>query len=422
MNASYRSVMRTVSVGVWAAPLFMAMAIAHQAHGEGWQKTFGGAGAVQKSYSLQQVSDDGYIIVAVSTLFRVQQTTDGGYIIAGSAQSAGDSDVYLVKTDPVGNTQWEKTFGGEGNDYGYSVQQTADGGYIIAGVTGEGVADSDADVYLIKTDAAGNIQWEQSFGGIGDDGGTSVQQTADGGYIVAGNTYSFGAGNIDAYLIKTDGAGNAQWQKTFGGEGNDFGYSVQQTSDGGYIVAGLTESSGSGGSDVYLVKTDGAGNPQWAKAIGGEYGDSANAVQQTTDGGYIITGLTSGTGEAESDIYLIKTDGAGNPQWAKAIGGTANETGLSVQQTTDGGYIVAGNTYSFGAGNSDVYLVKTDTGGNVQWGKTFGGIGDDVGYTVQQTTDGGYIIVGNTLSFHSHGDVYLIKTDASGNAEWEKTP
>ncbi|MEK7353793.1 MAG: hypothetical protein AABZ77_04730, partial [Chloroflexota bacterium] len=188
---------------------------------------------------------------------------------------------------------------------------------------------------------------------------SSVQQTADGGYIVAGTTYSFGAGNADVYLVKTDASGNMTWSQTFGGTIGDYGISVQQADDGGYIIAGMTNSFIAGNNeDVYLVKTDASGNLTWQKSFGGTNWEEARTVQQTTDGGYIIVGQTASFGAGSWDVYLIKTDASGNMTWSKTFGGTNSDYGYSVRQTADGGYIIAGLTYSSGAGSADVYLVK----------------------------------------------------------------
>jgi hypothetical protein len=349
----------------------------------------------------------------------VQQTSDGGYIIAGVTYSsgAGSADVYLIKTDSKGNLQWEKTFGGINVDWGYSVQQTSDGGYIIVGETESSVSGS-YDVYLIKTDSAGNLEWEKTFGGTNDDWGYSVQQTSNGGYIIAGGTYSSVTGSYDVYLIRTDLDGNLEWEKTFGGTGYDSGDSVQQTADGGYIIAGGTYSSGAGSADVYLIRTDSLGNHIWDATFGGTDYDWGYSVQQAADGNYIIAGETYPSGAGFADVYLIKTDADGNHIWNATFGGTDDDSGYSVQQTSDGGYIIAGETYSSGAGLADVYLIKTDSVGNLQWEKTFGGTSDDSGLSVRQTSDGGYIIAGETYSFGAGlADVYLIKTDSSGNVQ-----
>jgi hypothetical protein len=308
-------------------------------------------------------------------------------------------------TEP--QVEWEKTFGGAGDDRGYSVQQTSDGGYIIVGETW--TSGGWYDVYLVKVDANGNMQWSKTFGGLNHDWGFSVQQTRDGGYIIVGVTTSYGAGWADVYLIKVDANGNMQWSKTFGGLNHDWGFSVQQTRDGGYIIVGATMSYGAGGYDVYLVKVDANGNMQWNKTFGGRGDDRGRSVQQTSDGGYIIVGETWTSG-GWYKVYLVKVDANGNMQWSKTFGGRGDDWGYSVQQTSDGGYIIVGATTSYGAGGEDVYLIKVNANGNMQWNKTFGGRNHDRGYSVQQTSDGGYIIVGETRSYGAGGyDVYLIK-------------
>jgi len=376
--------------------------------GQGWEKTFG--------WSNEDYNEKGH---------SVQQTTDGGFIITGVELYTEDmppyedySDVYLIKTDSSGIQQWYQTFGGTDNDYGTSVQQTTDGGYIISGET-RSFGNGSTDVYLIKTDANGIEQWNQTFGGTDADGGYSVQQTTDGGYIITGYTWSFGNGG-DVYLIKTDGNGIEQWNKTFGGTSSDYGYSVQQTTDGGYIISAETRSFGNGSADVYLIKTDANGIEQWYQIFGGTDDDYGTSVQQTTDGGYIITG---GADSYPPDVYLIKTDANGIEQWNQTFGGVSTDVGRSVQQTTDGGYIITGYTWSFGNGSADVYLIKTDANGIEQWNQTFGGVSTDGGYSVQQTTDGGYIIAGYAESFGNGDDedVYLIKTDGDGHVTSEFT-
>jgi hypothetical protein len=346
------------------------------------------------------------------TGYSVQQTSDGGYIIVGSTWSfdAGFADVYLIKTDANGDTVWTKVYGGTNDDVGRSVQQTSDEGFIIVGGTrsfGAGYS----DIYLIRTDTNGDAIWTKTFGGTDWDYGRSVQQTSDGGFIVVGETGSFGEGGSDVYLIRTDTNGDAVWTKTYGGTADDYGYSVQQISDGGFIVAGELGSFGEGGTDVYLVKTDANGDTVWTKTYGGTTSDYGYSVQQTSDKGYIIAGETWSFGQGGADIYLIKTDANGDTIWTKTYGGANNDYGYSVQQTSGGGYIIAGETWSFGEGGADVYLIKANKNGNTIWTKTYGGTASDLGYSVKQTFNGGYIIAGKTSSFGAGlTDVYLIKT------------
>jgi hypothetical protein len=345
--------------------------------------------------------------------YSVQQTSDGGYVVMGSTSSygAGNLDVWLVKTDASGNKVWDKTLGGIDYEEGNWVQQTSDGGYIIAGWT-DSYGAGHEDVWLVKTDASGNRVWDKTFGGVSWDEGFSVQQTSDGGYIVVGlTTPESDGGFADAWLIRTDALGNKVWDRTFGWILNDYGYSVQQTSDGGYVILGVTEDNGSGGHGIWLIKTDTSGNKVWDKTFGETSLDEGRQVQQTSDGGYIITGTAGG-----HNVWLIRTDADGNEVWDRTFGGTREDNGYSGQRTSDGGYVVAGYTYSFGAGYDDVWLIKTDSSGNEVWDKTFGGPNRERGQSVRQTSDGGYIITGYTASFGAGGyDIWLVKTDADGN-------
>jgi len=343
----------------------------------------------------------------------VQQTADEGFIVTGYTRSYGTMsgrNVLLLKLDSSGSIEWHNAFGGEEDDEGYSVQQTADGGYIIAGHTLSFGAGG-KDVLLIKTDTSGNQDWLQTFGGPSDDEGYSVQQSADGGFAVAGVTSSYGAGSRDVWLIKTNADGLESWSRTHGGMSSDGAWSAQQTSDSGFIIAGWTFSYGPGYlGNAWLVKTDSLGNHEWNRAIGGTDVDRAHAVQQTADGGYIIAGYTGSFGAGLYDMLLVKTDPSGNQDWLQTFGGAGRDYAQAVHQTTDGGYIVGGYTLSYGAGGDDVWLVKTDSDGNEEWSQTYGGDSSDVAYSVRQTNDGGYIAAGHTLSYGAGlHDVWLIR-------------
>ncbi len=335
--------------------------------------------------------------------------------------------VLLVLAVPVTITKadidWEKSYGDIGNEMGSWVEKTGDRGYIIVGYT-DAIGAGEEDVWLIKTYENGDKDWDRTFGGTDIDEGYCVIQTTDLYYIVAGYTESFGAGDKDVWLIKTDLNGNLVWNKTFGGMDDDVGRRVLEASDGGYIIAGYTDSYGAGWKDVWLIKTDENGNHQWNKTYGGTDGDEGYCVAQTTDGGYIIVGTTDSYGAGSIDVWLIKTDENGDHQWNKTYGGIQSEEGKYVEQTTDGGCIITGNTLSYGsdpAVSTDIWLIKTDENGNKEWDQTFGEEGVlDGSSCVVQTSDEGYIIAGFGFTFLTFEGL-LIKTDENGNEEWEET-
>jgi hypothetical protein len=346
----------------------------------------------------------------------VRQTADGGYIVIGQTKSfgAGSTDVYLVKTDSLGNDLWAKTYGGVARDDGCCVRQTTDGGYVLAGDV-ESFGAGFSDFYLVKTDSLGDSLWAKVYGGGGGDCVYSLDLTSDSGYLMAGFTVSFGEGLYDVYAIKTDSLGDSLWTRTYGDSSTDRGYSAQQTSDGGYIIAGETESFGAGLKDIYLIKTAPNGDSSWTRTFGGAGYDQGYSVQQTSDGGYIIAGATSSFGAGSGDVYLIRVDSLGDTLWTKTFGDTDLEIGYSVKQVADGGFIIAGETYSFGAGANDAYLIRTDSSGLALWTRTYGGTDREMAFCVEQTLDGGYVVTGNTRSFGAgENDIFLIKTDENG--------
>jgi len=312
-----------------------------------------------------------------------------------------------------GNSQtfFQKTYAGIEYDRGNSVQQTLDGGYIVVGVEYSFGAGG-RDVFLIKTDATGDTLWTRSFGGTGDDYGMSVKQTTDKGYIVVGYTNSFGQGLDDVYLIKTDSLGNLLWSKTYGGINFDFGSSVQQTSEGGYIVVGATASFGSGNYDVYLIKTNSTGDTLWTKTLGGSALDEGISAQQTNDGGYIIAGTTLSFSVGNYSAYLNKIDANGNVLWAKTYSTSGSEEVHQMQLTDDGGYIIAGGIF-IGPTITLSSIFKTNSSGDFLWAKNYSNGGSN---SVQETTDKGYILTG------SEGNLaFLIRTDSVGDTIWTKS-
>jgi len=329
-------------------------------------------------------------------------------------------------------------------DFTRSVQQTSDGGFIAAGYTETsgpvggfsffpGPVPSSlpppAEILVFKLDSSGRIVWKKAFGGSGDDKANSVQQTSDGGFIVAGYTSSYGAGKYngtsyaDALFLRLDSSGNIIWKKTFSGNSWDVANSVQQTPDGGFVVAGGTSSFGTGEADLLLLKLDSSGNVVWKKTFGeGDY-SSPNFIGQTSDGGFVVTGRTTSFVTGHADAFLLRLDSSGNIAWKKILRGNSDNQANSVQQTSDGGFIIAGYTYSFGAGSRDSLLLKVDSSGNIAWKKIFGGRGDDQALFAQQTSNGGFIIAGHTDPYSDDGSEYgpfVLKLDPSGNMVWKK--
>ncbi|MDP8200541.1 MAG: FlgD immunoglobulin-like domain containing protein [Candidatus Tenebribacter burtonii] len=326
-----------------------------------------------------------------------------------------------ITAQEPGDLIWSNSYGGMVKECGYSMTKTTDGGYIMGGYTNSFGA-GDYDVYLVKVDATGDTLWTKAYGGTDVDKGSSIQQCLDGGYILAGETKSFGAGGYDFYLIKTDANGDTLWTNTFGGTGTDKARSISETSDGGFIVTGETRSFGAGGKDVYLIRTDANGDSLWTKTFGAVDSEEGNSVKQTIDGGYVIAGFTESFGAGGRDAYLIKTNADGDTLWTNTFGGTNDDRSYCVQQCDDGGYAISGDTKSSGAGLSDFYLIKTDANGQTVWSNTYGGISIDIGYALQQTPDGGYIIAGSTQSFDvALFDIYLVRTDAVGDTVWTGT-
>ena len=418
-----------------------------------WDKTIGGP-KQEYGVSIDQTSDKGFIITGTTSsygsgnwelwLIRTDQTgnlkwqktydlgksshgssvkiiSDDNYLITGSteAYNTDHSDFLLIKTDNSGNIQWNISFGRNEDDKGYFIQELSNGGYIITGSTKSHGA-GDADIWLLKLHGDGKLRWEKTFGSTEYDKGRCVQQTSDYGLIILGTTNSFGAGKSDLWLIKTDNDGNEEWNKTYGGNNSDYAGSVRETLDGGFIIVGSKFMYGGGKMDVWLIKTNSSGIIEWNKTFGGSVYDYGWSVQETTDEGYIIAGATSSYGKGIYDIWVIKTDKDGNKEWEKFIGGKDIDSCSSVLQTTDGGYIIVGETRSYSSGNSDIWLIKLNSSGVKKWDKTFGGSGNDSGSSVWETRDGGYIIAGITESVNNNSDIWLIKTDFNGSVVWDR--
>jgi hypothetical protein len=373
------------------------------------------------------------------------QTKDGGYVLSGWTYPNGEPDAWIIKVSsnisitttsiPTPTTtvprksqefkqisyveEWNRTFGGINDDWIRSVKQTLDGGYILAGYSG--VFEAGEYVWLIRTDTNGIELWNKTFSRGADNVASSLQQTSDGGYILSGYTRPDG-GDYNAWLIKTDSHGNEQWNTTFGEKNHSWAYSVLQTVDSRYILTGFTRLNG-GDYNALLIKTDINGNELWNRTFGGPNNDRISYVQQTLDGGYILAGHTISYGSSKRDAWLIKTDINGNEQWNRTYQNFSSiyQAASFVQETSDGGFIIAGVIMFAEAENTDAWIIKTDKNGNEQWNKIVGGMGKDYAYSVQQTSNGGYIIAGSTDYGTNESNAWLRKIDANGTKLWNKT-
>lgn len=340
----------------------------------------------------------------------IRPTSGGGFIINGATDQNGNSmnDIWLIKTDENGTMLWDKTFGGEQNDFSQMCQQTTDGGFIIAGTT-ESYGNGMQDFWLIKTDADGNEEWNRTYGTAENDRIQFVEQCNDGGYVITGGTGNFENSNQDAWLIKTDENGNLEWQQTYGGNGNEKTYTVHQETDGSYILAGLTSSFGNGTYDAYLIKTDSLGNESWSKTYGGPEIENAYSMQILPGEGYILAGSTKSFGAVDFDVWLIKVDGQGNEIWSHVYGTSAIDYCYSIDITKDGNFILGGLTNATDGGDFDVLVMKVSDIGDEIWTKNIGLDGDEYSIWIEETGDGGFVMAGYSNSFgNGDNDAYIV--------------
>lgn len=337
----------------------------------------------------------------------VKQTTDGGYIICGSSYSfgAGNYDVYVIKTNASGTRLWAKTFGGSGADYANAIQQTSDGGYIIIG-SSTSFNWGDRNIYLIKINSNGALMWSETIGGDGEDDGKYVIQTIDGGYALTGFVSYLGNKTMYFAKLAPDGTGIFEVHLANDSEGN----SLMQTANG-FVIHGTMDSPMHASDLDVLIKTDNTGNKIWTKVYTGNYSYKAGHFVQTDDGGYMLGGNAKNTSTLVSSAYILKTDSLGNIEWSKVYNAGG---GSSFQKTVDNGFIITGSRIT--AGNKNIHLTKLDVNGCPVWVKVFGGENVDMPAFAVQTGDMGFVLVGNTQSFGAgEGDFYLIKTDGAGS-------
>jgi hypothetical protein len=385
-----------------------------------WQKCLGGGTADESGQSIIQTNDGGYIFTGAAV-------TNNGDV----SGNHGNGDVWVVKQSSIGVIEWQKCLGGTGQEFGTSIIQTIDGGYILTGTTTSNNGDvsgnhGNEDVWVAKLSSIGVIEWQKCLGGSNKDNSFSILQTSGGGYILIGNTGSNDgdvSGNHgstvsnDVWVVKLSSIGVIEWQKCLGGYGKDFGQSIKKTIDGGYILTGSTNSINDdvsglfhGGYDIWVVKLSSIGVIEWQKCLGGNGDENGQSITQTLDGGYILTGYTtSNNGDVSGvhgdvDSWVVKLSSIGVIEWQKCLGGSAAEYPRAIQQTTDGGYVLIGKTYSNNGdvngnhGLDDVWVVKLSSLGSIQWQKCLGGSLWEQGISITQTLDGGYILTGWTGS------------------------
>jgi len=335
----------------------------------------------------------------------IQQTTDGGYIVAGLVWNLVSIKIWVVKLDSNGNILWEKTYGGSNNKRATSIQQTIDGGYIIATLDGD----------ILKIDSSGNVIWQNSYN-FWD---AAIQQILGGGYIVTGSIGSLGGDDHDIAVTELDSNGAVIWQKTYGGSGHDgprvalITVPITQTTDGGYIFATGTLSFGAGDEDAWVVKLDSEGTIVWQKTYGGIEIDAAFSIQESSAGGYIVAGTTYSFGAGEDDAWILRLDSAGNVIWQKVYGGYSFEVANSIQQTTDGSYVFVGTGFSFS--NTDgLWVVKLDSLGNIIWQNSYTEKRAGNHPVIQQTIDEGYIVGTNSAGDNNIWDFWVLKLGSNG--------
>jgi len=380
-----------------------------------WDKTFGGS-SDDVGFSIIQTENGGYAIAGYAIFPRIEKKSDWrsklGYIILEKSKR---QDFWIIKLDKNGNMEWDEVFGEDMTDVARSIIQTKDAGYAVAGSIWTKYARKQ-DFWLIKLGENGNKEWEATFDKDKDDIAYSIIQTKDGGYTIAGGTGRRNWGEVNCWVIKLDAKGNVEWDNDFGGIGWDEIYSIIQTKSGGFIAAGSTWSKGAGRGDVCIAKLDRRGYLVWNKTFGGSDYDEARSIIQTDDEDYAIAGFTVSEDTEDRNVWVIKLDKKGNKIWDKTLGGTSEEWANSIVQTEDKGYMVAGWTKSMGAGKTDAWIIKLNKRGDLVWDRTFGGSEDDEAHSIIQTEDGGYAVAGWTESKGAgNADVWVIKLDEGGN-------
>jgi hypothetical protein len=350
-------------------------------------------------------------------------TSDGGYFAVGSTYSfgSGDHDIYVLRLDSLGDTLWSRTFGGALADFGRDILVTPDSGCIVVGSTVSWSAGKE-DLFILGISSTGNLQWSKTYGGLNSDEAWSVRRTGDGNLIVCGTTSSSGAGYGDLWLLKLTTTGDSIWARTFGGPGGESGMSVKETYDG-YIAVGATGSFGEGYSSIYAVKTNFAGDSVWAKTFGGPKADFGYAVEVSNYGDYIIAGATGSYGQGYYDAYVLAVSPQGDVLWEKTYGGVKDDRAYSICTTPNGDFIIGGTTESSGQGAVDMYVLRLNPIGDLIWSRSLGGALSDYCRGVSMDINGNFILSGYSYSYATGGsDLYLLSLSGDAPTAVEELP
>ena len=337
------------------------------------------------------------------------KTSDNGFVIIGTTRSsgAGDNDGWMIKTNAHGDVEWENTYGGSKYDEANSVIETSDSGFAFVGSTWSSGAGA-WDAWIVKTDSQGEVEWEKTVGGTQGDGASALIETPDGGFVFCGSTFSYGAGEADGWLVKTDAHGEVEWQQYFGGSKTDILRTFIPTTDSGFTLVGYTASYGAGGWDAWLLKTDENGVTQWSQNYGANKDDTVWSGIQI-DEGFALVGFTQSYGQGSRDFWLIKTDNNGNSLWNRTYGGIDYDEAWAIIETPEEGFLIAGSSWSNGTGDGDVMLLKTDINGEIEWTKIIGGPENDEAKSLIQINND-FAITGHTYSYGSGDrDVWVVK-------------
>ncbi len=361
-----------------------------------------------------------YGTLANDVCFSMVECTGGGFALAGYTNVTDNfTDFWLVRADQDGNHLWNKTYGGYALDWCYSVIECNDGGFVLAGETYSFGAGSE-DIWLVRTDADGNQLWNKTLGGPSIDYARSIVECSGGGFVITGTTLSYGAGGNDVWLVRTDADGNHLWNETYGGIYHDDGYSVIECSVGGFAIAGTTSSFGAGNWDVWIIRTDASGNHVWNETFGDTGYEYGYDLLECAAGGFAAIGYTNSFGAGNNDAWLIRTDGSGNHQWNQTYGGANHEAGRALVECSAGGFAVTGINGMYGGYSNDAWLMRINASGYQLWNQTFSGIGNDVSYSVVESAAGGFAIAGYTDSFGAGGeDMWLT---LSQRLRWQENP